>query len=261
MRKKSKASSVQPRKAANHMFLFAGPALECCNAHGPSSQDAEYRPAQATPPAKPHSRAFGALRKPSNAHRRSAAARWSWDGFPRRGAAGRRQCGRPRSAPPRSISRSIDAVMVDCRRGEHAPGELAGRFAGREPLRRGDRAALVEKRSRQVDRAGGDDVAESGPHQAGDAGGGGDEHPLFPHLLQDRVAQARLEARARQCRRDGLLRGDTVPSCSPNAMRWMSLRWRMSPSGPSVAEITHSPPSTLAAAETGRRGHPNGPCR
>ena len=90
------------------------------------------------------------------------------------------------------------------RRGEHASGELAGRFAGREPLRRRDRAALVEKRGRQVDGAGGDDVAESRPHQAGDAGGGGDEHPLVPHLLQDRVAQARLEAGARKCRRDGL---------------------------------------------------------
>src|SRR4029077_13727591 len=47
-----------------------------------------------------------------------------------------------------------------------------------------------------------DDVAEGRAHQASDAGSSREEHPLLPHLLQDGVAQPRVEPGAGERRSD-----------------------------------------------------------
>ena len=86
---------------------------------------------------------------------------------------------------PRSMSRSIDAAKVE-------PGVVNmdrlrdhDGFAWRKALRCGDRRAFARQCGREICGVRRDDVADGRSHQAGDAGHGGDEHPLFPHLLQD----------------------------------------------------------------------------
>jgi hypothetical protein len=67
--------------------------------------------------------------------------------------------------------------------------------AGREAGGRGDGAALIVQREhRLASSRRREDVADAGPYQAGDAGAEAELSELFPHVVHDRIAKARVEA-------------------------------------------------------------------
>ncbi len=76
------------------------------------------------------------------------------------------------------------------RRRESGAAALQGGRAGRKALARGNGGALLEQRHGEIRRTRRHDIADRRAHQAGDAGAGGDEHPLLPHLLQEGMAAA-----------------------------------------------------------------------
>ena len=105
------------------------------------------------------------------------------------------------------------------------PRSLEERRSWGKTLMGCDGGAFIEERRREVRCSGGDDVADSRPHEAGDARGRGDEDPFFPHFLPDCGAEARVEIRAGQRRRNPLdpLRKRTVKLAEGQRMNFVEV--------------------------------------
>src|SRR3954468_608282 len=59
----------------------------------------------------------------------------------------------------------------------------------------GDRTAFAEQAQYRLTPTGRrENIAETGPHQAGHPGADSESHPFVPHVLHDRFADLRIEA-------------------------------------------------------------------